>query len=295
MRITLPKDLQGKALIKYLVDNKKELIKQKTSMPIKSDDFGFTTDVLSFKKKTSTSKAADTQTVQEIEPGEVNVKVICNTALWCDSQMDVLLPDCWKKTIDENGPQKADKIYHLRDHKQTTEGIIGYPQKIYSDEFLLSALGLSKFGMGSTQCLIMESLVKESLDEKCFQLYLDRKIKQHSIGLQYIKLDLCVGDKEYASAVEYENWVKYYPMVINKDVIDKAGYFWIVTEIRLYENSAVLFGSNEITPDITDENKEEPLEDTQENKSEPESTTPKKSITEMLNDLGPIIKNFNQN
>lgn len=290
MRITLPKDLQGKALIKYLVENKKELIKQKTSMPIKSDDFGFTTDVLSFKKKTTTSKAADDSQVQEIEPGEVSVKVICNTALWVDSQMDVLLPDCWKKTIDENGPNKADKIYHLKDHMQRTEGIIGYPKKIYSQEFLFSDLGLTKFGMGSTQCLVMESVVKESLDEKCYQLYLDKKIKQHSIGLQYIKLDLCVADKEYASALEFENWNKYYSMVINKEKIDKAGYFWIVPEIRLYENSAVLFGSNELTPDITDENKCEPSEDTQENKTEPVKTTPKKSVLEMIASMETIVK-----
>jgi hypothetical protein len=79
-------------------------------------------------------------------------------------------------------------------------------------------------------------------------------------------------------------------MVINKEKIDKAGYFWIVPEMRLYENSAVLFGSNEITPDITDENKGEPSEDTQEDTEEPGNTTPKKSVLEMIAELKPIVK-----
>ena len=277
MRITLPANLQGKELIKYLVKNKEQLIKQKTSMPIKSDDFGFSTSITSHKKRSASTKA-DAPQFEDVEPGEVEVKVICNTALWCDSQMDVLLPDCWKKTIKDLGPKGADKIYHLKDHLRETSGIIGYPSELYSQEFLLSELGLSNYGMGSTQCLVMESTVKESLSEKCYQLYVDKKIKQHSIGLQYIKLDLCVGVKEWASAVEFENWAKYYPLVINKEAVDKAGYFWIVPEIRMYENSAVLFGSNEVTPDITDSNKneEEPLEDTKEDNEPPLGTQPNK-------------------
>ena len=54
-----------------------------------------------------------------------------------------------------------------------------------------------------------------------------------------------------------------YDSIINKEKIDKSGYFWYVTEIKLFEISAVLFGSNELTPTVaTQKEVEQPSEDT---------------------------------
>lgn len=270
--ITIPGNLVGKSLYDFLIKNKSDLIKQKSAFPIKSEPRDLPVD-LSVIKKTNTIKSDPVQ-VQEVEPGEVYVTAVANTAYWCDSQMDVLIADCWKKTIKEAGPDGSDKVYHLKNHDQSTDGVIGYAQKLYAKEFLLTELGLNMVGM--TQSLVLESLVKEYLDESCFHQYNDKKIKQHSIGMQYIKLDLCINDSN--NPTEFANWNKYYSLVINKSKIDSVGYFWAVTEIKLFEVSAVLFGSNEITPTLDTEQKDnEPDIDSTHKKEEPGDSTPIKS------------------
>jgi hypothetical protein len=65
-------------------------------------------------------------------------------------------------------------------------------------------------------------------------------------------------DKQYK-----ENWDKYYPQVINKDLVDKYGYFFAVVEAKILENSCVLFGANENTGVYSTSAKEEEIEPTQ--------------------------------
>ena len=45
-------------------------------------------------------------------------------------------------------------------------------------------------------------------------------------------------------------WNKYINQAINKQMAIDAGFFWVVKEFVLIENSAVLFGANEITPTL---------------------------------------------
>jgi len=101
-----------------------------------------------------------------------------------------------------------------------------------------------------------------SYNEKIYNQYKLEKINQHSIGLQYVKISLCINDED--SEKEYDFWNKYYPQVINKEVVDQRGYFWVVTEIKLLENSCVLFGSNELTPtlDVKADTGTQPLQST---------------------------------
>jgi hypothetical protein len=87
------------------------------------------------------------------------------------------------------------------------------------------------------------------------------KVNQHSIGLQYVKLSLAINDEDYKE--EFEVWNKYNEQIINKDKAEANGFFWAVQEIKLIENSAVLFGSNEITPTLDNNLKNEPSVDTQ--------------------------------
>jgi len=85
-------------------------------------------------------------------------------------------------------------------------------------------------------------------NEKVFNQYKMGRVNQHSIGLQYLQLELAINDEE--SEKEFDFWNKYYDQIINKEEADKKGFFWVVQEIRLIENSAVLFGSNEATPTL---------------------------------------------
>jgi hypothetical protein len=77
-----------------------------------------------------------------------------------------------------------------------------------------------------------------------------------------------VSDKRYQE--DKANWDKYYPMVANKEKADEEGYFFAVTEAKIIEGSAVLKGSNYVTPtlDITIPKEIEPEHSTQKTEAE---------------------------
>lgn len=249
--IIIPKNLTGKELIGFLMANKTEIINQKCAFPRKSDENNYPYSITK-KSKIASNKAESSQSVVN-EKGELDIQAVGNAANWIDSQVDMLLPDCWKKTIKELGPSGKKRIHHLHDHEQDTTGVVGIVKDLYSQDYSLNDLGLSM--AGSTQCLVMDSIVKEVYNERCYNQYLDKIINQHSIGLQYVKLDIAVNDPNYPS--EFSVWNKYYAQVINKDVANKLGYFWVVYEIKLLEISAVLWGSNELTGCPSNEDSEE--------------------------------------
>lgn len=264
-KIIIPEDLKGKALFKMLIENKKTLIAQK-KMVIKTSNQDIYKTILTAEPKYSGIKSSDGINQERVvEPGVCHVKVSANAAFWCDHDMDVLIENCWSKSIRE----KKDSIPHLHDHVHSVKAQVGDVTDFYSEQVLLTDLGLQK--PGSTQCLIMESDVLKEYDEKVFLLYSKKKIKQHSIGLIYIKLDLAVNDEEYKE--EFAIWNKYISRVINQDFVIGKGYFYAVTEIRVLENSAVLFGCNELTPVLETETEDvQDVEDPNENEQTTEST-----------------------
>lgn len=235
MRIDIPEFADKKGLFDYLVTNKSKLIAQKKSLPI-TVDAPFSS--VSFSKN-STPKAAS---ATENDNDTLRVKIVCNTANWCDSQFDVILPNAASRSINN----RKDLIVHLKDHNYQISSEIGDVVDVYNETVSLRDLGLELDG--STQCLIMISDVKRAYDERSFMKYKAGKANQHSIGLQYIKLELAINDEDYQK--EFENWNKYYDQVINKEVINESGFFWAVHEYKLLENSLVLFGANELTPTL---------------------------------------------
>lgn len=252
-RVDIPEDLSGKDLFKFLTENKSALIAQKKSMlkytdvlsalPLVGVDYEFKDGLL----KSATSM---------VERDSITVKVVANTSLYCDSQMDVLLRDNAVKSIRE----RKGMIPHLHDHKHEIGAQVGDVKNIYYMDYSLVDLGLAK--TGSAQALVFETEIKKSYNPQVFNLYATGKIKQHSIGLQYVKIGLAINDPE--SVAEYELWNKYASSVINQDLINEKGFFWVVPEIKLLENSAVLFGSNPITPtlEVKNDTNDEPSDDT---------------------------------
>lgn len=258
----IPEGLKGKELFDFLRANKKRIIAEKT---FKKKD-KVCQQVFSDLVGKQTATKAPTEVI-EVQPGKLPVTLIGNTFNFCDSQMDVLFPGCANKSIKEMGPKGKDLIYHLKNHDTDTESRIGYLSDIYEKVIALTDLGLDM--VGSTTCLLFDTEVIQALCENSYQQYLDKKVKQHSIGLRYVKLILCINDSN--DAEHFKNWNQYYQYVLNKSVVDSVGYFWAVTEIQLYEVSFVLWGANEITPciDMEEDKSNEPLEDTQEKREEP--------------------------
>ena len=234
MKITIKdiNEMPSEKRFDFLASNKDEVLKMKRSIIKIADVF----------EMPKIGNKAVSQPIIENEVDKLHVKVVANTALWIDSQLDMLLPDCWKKSITE----KADMIPHLHDHIRQIDAKVGEVTGIYGQYLSFSELGIK--GIGQTQALIFETDILKEYNEMVFAQYKDGKINQHSISLQYINLQIAINDKKQEK--EYALWNQYLPIAINQSKALEVGYFFIVKECRIIENSCVLFGANEITPTL---------------------------------------------
>lgn len=247
-------------LINYLISNKSELIQLKKSVTKLSDAFLFSDNLKVEANKIITDFRSD-----DIANGIIKRSIIGNTYGWMDSHDDVHIPGIFTKSISENK-----NIFHLHDHLYQIAAKVGTPTRIYEQTVGLGDLGLNKIGYAT--CLIMDSEIKKSYNAMIFNEYLTKQINQHSVGMIYQKLYLCVNDSEYKE--EFANWNTYKNYVINIDKAEEEGYFWAVTEAKLREISCVLQGSNELTPTLNEKSEAvnntsetiEPSKDTQQNK-----------------------------
>lgn len=260
MRVDIPIFETKNELFAYLKENKRTLISKKKSMPIFTDTVKASPLPIHTKHLKATAVKADNSEAVEIDKGRLRVRVVANAHNMIDSHMDVLLTDSAKKTLKE----RKGLIPHLKDHIHQTSAEIGEVVDITLEDVLLSELGYNS--AGKTQCVIFTTDIIKEFCEKSFARYKNKRANQHSIGLQYVKLYLCINSDEPEYTAEKENFDKYYSQVINKEVADEMGYFWAVTEYKLIENSMVLFGSNPYTPTLeiseSKQNKEKPSFDT---------------------------------
>ena len=249
MKPLIPENLKGKELYKFLVGNKSKLIAQKKASVKYTNPVTYQ-PVISVPVKRKSNKAAMMMTDMEGD-GSLDVKVVCNAAWWCDDQYDVLTD----KSYDQSIAAKGILIPHIADHVHTSTNLVGDVKAVYTQKVALKDLGVDL--PGSTTCAIMETNVLEDYNALTYKFYKNGKINQHSIGMLYVTIGMCINDKEYLP--EFELWNKYYDKVINKDFIDEEGFFWIVPEIKWLENSCVWLGCNPLTPtlEITDNDDED--------------------------------------
>lgn len=171
------------------------------------------------------------------------VKVVMNTTNIMDSHCDVHIPSIWKRTLDHSSSK-----LHLQEHKREFDKVISNDAKAYTRQLAWKTLGAEY--EGTTQALIFESLVKDSRNPLMFEQYKNGWVTNHSVGMEYVDLVFCVNSEQKWWADEKEAFDKYYPQVVNKEDVDKQGYFWAVLEAKLKEGSAVLMGSNYVTPTL---------------------------------------------
>lgn len=260
-----------KQLISDLVANKSEHIRLKKAITKYCD---------SFKENETTTKAVIYDNKDDIENGVITRKIVANTYNWMDSHSDVHIDGLFSKSISEN----KERIMHLHDHIYQLGAKVGKIINIEENTILWSDLGVNK--QGYTTSLIIESEIKKALNEQIYTQYLGKEINQHSVGMQYVNISLCVNDTEYKE--EYANWMRYINKVGNIEKAIEQGYFWAVTEAKLIEVSCVIAGSNELTPTLEPttketETKEEPL-------NEPSNDTQKEN-TQI--DYNYLLKNLN--
>jgi hypothetical protein len=165
----------------------------------------------------------------------------------------------WKQSVKQ---QKS--FLHLQEHQAKFEKIISDTAKGYVKSYSWKDLGYDYDG--ETEALVFESDLEKARNPYMFDQYAKGYVKNHSVGMQYIKLEMAVNDDRYPT--EKAAWDKYISEVANKAEAEQKGFFWAVTEAKVIEGSAVVKGSNHATPTISVKENNEPTDVTHEDKED---------------------------
>ncbi len=223
---------------KELKHDKAKLYAMKKSSFKEADSFSF--DLSKLDSKDESIKAIVTTPI--IDATKIRVKSIINTTNLLDSHGDVHIKNIWKKSIQENK-----SMYLLNSHQQKFEYVITDNVTPLAQTMSWKSLGFDF--EGNTQSLVFDSIIeKTKYNELMFDMYASGKVKNHSVGMQYVKILYCVNSDDSYWQEEKANWGKYINEVANKDEAESTGNFWAVLEAKIIEGSAVLRGSNYATP-----------------------------------------------
>jgi hypothetical protein len=222
--------------IHELIKNKALIIAQKKAAIKYADAVGASFKVY---EKHDSSKALTSEEIKDLD--SIYVKSVINTTNLLDSHSDVHIKGLWNKSLSENK-----NLFLLEQHKMDFDHLISDDVKAKTEYFEWNDLGFDY--QGKTQGLVFTSKISKEQHPKMFDRYAKGQVKNHSVGMRYIKLFLAASDKRYKE--EYEIWEKYYDEIANKEAAEEQGYFWAVTEAKAIEGSAVLLGSNFATPTI---------------------------------------------
>ncbi len=261
--------------ISWIHANKSLLIAEKQNTMKNSD-------VLTYKESIeNTASKAELTTNDRMPNDKLALKLVINSCGIIDSHMDCHISGIWNKSIKEN------KLFFLlQEHEMEFEYVIA---DSLSDDLKATTEDIDWKTLrmpyaGKTECLIFNTTISKARNEFMFNQYMNGYVLNHSVGMRYLKMYLCIDSEAPEYAAEKESWDKYYPMVMNKEVAEEKGYFWAVTEAKFIEGSAVVRGSNIATPVLEIESKEdnEAVEDT--SKNEPlKDTQTKQFFINLLN------------
>ena len=186
-----------------------------------------------------------TEAIKGINLEEGFVYAVINTTKYMDSHSDVHLDGIWNKSVKE----QQGKIFYISDHSLELNKVIAYPKDvtIQLDNIKWKELGLNI--EGETQALIFK-VAKDKIRLQSAKDIINENIPiEHSVRMQYVTLFLCINSEDEGLKEEKANWETYSPFVANKKEAEENGYFWAVTEAKIYkEGSMVLAGSNDVTP-----------------------------------------------
>lgn len=244
---TLSEITDRKQRLKYLIENKAAAIKEKKAqVKFLNEGTPYTPKLV---KPEGVQKSSDS--------GSATYEIVGNSIGFFDSHDDVSMSGSFNKTVQESGSS----VYILADHKHSTGGIIAQNKGVFVKQMPIRELGFD--AAGSTE--VLSANIAPVYDEKIAMLYANGEIKQHSVGIRYVKIELAANDESDNEL--YANWTKYIGDVINREDAERNGYFWAVKEQQLLEISAVLWGSNPYTPTMGETDKQKIARLEEENKS----------------------------
>lgn len=228
-------------LFKELILNEKTLIAQKKGTNKEADSVNYFIEVDNGKGEIV--KASST-TSQLVEAGKMRAKLVINTTGIYDSHGDVHIKGLWNKSLKE---QRS--LLLLQEHQMKFDKIITDNVSASAKTMSWKTLGFDY--EGNAQALVFEAEIDSGRNAFMFEQYAKGYVREHSVGMRYVKLEMGINSEEKWAENYKETWDKYYDEIVNKEDVDANGYFWAVTEAKIIEGSAVVRGSNFATPTIS--------------------------------------------
>ena len=99
--------------------------------------------------------------------------------------------------------------------------------------------------------LVFRSKFTEEDNPMMYRQYKLGKVHYHSIEFDWqnrSKEIFCIRE---GNDEEREAWKRYYPQVVNKEIADKRGWFYVYEKAPILGVSAVVLGSNKYTPTLS--------------------------------------------
>lgn len=270
MKVTIDESLKGKELFDFLIANKSLLIAEKKYSIKHSDSFHANVTV---QDDGNVTKGAP---VVKDDVATITIPCVINTTNIMDSHKDVHIPGIWKKSLAD-----TKEFYLLQEHSMTFKGIITDKVNAYTKTLTWKQLGLD--APGETQALIFDATIPKSRNEFMFDQYKNGLVKNHSVGMKYVNIEMAINDEDYKE--EFATWNKYIDQIVNKSEAEAEGYFFAVKEAKVIEGSAVPIGSNRITP---------VLEHKTNTETEPQQSTLEQPLDKSFN-IDQLIKNLQIN
>jgi hypothetical protein len=222
-----------------LRENKSVLIAQKKMQNKEADAISYFIEV-----ENSKGEVVKAESNTDEDYSKLKAVLVINTTKLLDSHGDVHLNGLWKKSVNE---QKD--ILLLQEHQMKFNMIIS--DNVVASTKTMSWESLGYNFEGSTEALVFNTEIDKDRNEFMFGQYKKGYVKNHSVGMRYVKIDLAINSESKWDEEEKAIWDKYYKEIVNKEVADERGYFWAVTEAKAIEGSAVVKGSNYATPTIS--------------------------------------------
>jgi hypothetical protein len=214
-----------------------------------------------------------TPKIEDISGDIIEVKALINSTNIIDGHMDLHTFKTWNKSVKE-----AKTTYVLQEHKNSFTHVMSRKALNTNEVMNFKDFGLNDMDFTANMSTF---ILKREDNPLMFDQYAQGKVTNHSVGMLYVmgKLDLAYYDEDSEKNMEFFN--KYKAQAINPDVADEYGYFWVVSEAVKREGSAVVFGSNPITPTISVKNYE-PSNHSKSNKHEPSDDT-QQEVSKFIN------------
>lgn len=205
-----------------------------------------------------------------------------NSTRILDSHEDVHIDGIWKKTIQE----KQFKNYVVTDHELEVLNTVVRKEHVEMFTAKVPFSVLDKNYNGNTEILIYK-FPKDKVQIPLVKDWLDSGDElQGSVRMKYIKMAFCVDSNNPEDAEYKKNYDKYIDYIANKEDFEYIPYFFAILEAsNEKESSFVLYGSNSVTGQVTDKNKQEAEKITSEIEIEPTENVTQKMNEQEFNKL----------